>query len=397
LLEFFQSYSIEAYAGFALERQKQIAQDTRQIAKLEEELSSEKDPAAVTQLEEKIRQARIHIASVQAELANSSEERYSQLTEAQRRIHDAAFVTNANDPHHHALESLVFTDNGREQSMEVPKGDIFFQFRKDVKEGKLPPISWLASPEKFSDHPTSPWYGAWYVSEVMDILTSNPEVWKTTIFILTYDENDGYFDHAPSFVAADPRRPETGGASAGIDTGIEYTYLEDERKQGVAEKDARSGPIGMGFRVPMIIASPWTRGGWVNSQLFDHTSTLMFLEHFVQYKYGKPVKEETSAPGAARSQGISHRPSVLLRRKAAPLITLIETSLSSAFKRPATRRSPQTTESSTPRRSRSSTAIKVSLRSLPIRSLGFALPVHCPTSYMRRECSTQMAANSNCA
>ena len=48
----------------------------------------------------------------------------------------------------------------------------------------------------------------------------------------------------------------------------------------------------MGFRVPMIIASPWTRGGWVNSQLYDHTSTLMFLESFIQKKYGKTVKEE---------------------------------------------------------------------------------------------------------
>jgi phospholipase C len=42
----------------------------------------------------------------------------------------------------------------------------------------------------------------------------------------------------------------------------------------------------------MIIASPWSRGGWVNSQLFDHTSTLMFLENFVQRKYGKSAKEE---------------------------------------------------------------------------------------------------------
>jgi phospholipase C len=292
LLECFQAYNVEAYPGYVLERQKQIAHDRHQIARFEEALAGERDPAVVNQLQEKIRQARIHIAGLQAELQNSGEKRYNQLTEAQRRIHDAAFVTNANDPHHHALESLVFTDNGREQSMTVPKGDILYQFRKDVSEGKLPPVSWLASPEKFSDHPTSPWFGAWYVSEVMDILTSNPEVWKKTIFILTYDENDGYFDHAPSFVAADPKRPETGGASAGIDTGIEYTYLEDERKQGVSEKDARSGPIGMGFRVPMIIASPWTRGGWVNSQLFDHTSTLMFLEHFVQHKYGKPVKEE---------------------------------------------------------------------------------------------------------
>jgi phospholipase C len=127
---------------------------------------------------------------------------------------------------------------------------------------------------------------------VMDILTKNPEVWKKTIFILTYDENDGYFDHAPSFVAADPRRPETGGASAGLDTAIEYTYKEDELRLGVAESEARSGPIGMGFRVPMIVVSPWSRGGWVNSQLFDHTSTLMFLERFVPEKYGKTVYEE---------------------------------------------------------------------------------------------------------
>jgi phospholipase C len=126
----------------------------------------------------------------------------------------------------------------------------------------------------------------------MDILTRNPEVWKKTIFILTYDENDGYFDHAPSFVAADPKRPETGGASAGIDTGLEYTYKQDELRMGVDEGEARTGPIGMGFRVPMVIASPWSRGGWVNSQLFDHTSTLMFLERFIEGKFGKAVHEE---------------------------------------------------------------------------------------------------------
>ncbi|MEO6803704.1 MAG: phospholipase domain-containing protein, partial [Granulicella sp.] len=38
--------------------------------------------------------------------------------------------------------------------------------------------------------------------------------------------------------------------------------------------------------------SPWSRGGWVNSQLFDHTSTLQFLEHFVQNKYNKSTTEE---------------------------------------------------------------------------------------------------------
>ena len=97
---------------------------------------------------------------------------------------------------------------------------------------------WLSGPERFSDHPTSPWYGAWYVSEVMDILTKNREVWKKTIFILTYDENDGYFDHVPSFVASDPKRPETGGASAGVDTGLDYCYVEDELRQVAAQLSA---------------------------------------------------------------------------------------------------------------------------------------------------------------
>jgi phospholipase C len=292
LLEDFTAYNVEAYPGFVLETQARIAELIRLVKKLEADASKENDPHVVAHLREQIAHTQNRIVELGTTLANCGEARYRQLTESQRALHNAAFVTNADDPDYHDLDSLSFTDDGKPQTMKVPKGDIFYQFRKDVNEGKLPTVSWLSSPEKFSDHPTSPWYGAWYVSEVMDILTKNPEVWKKTIFILTYDENDGYFDHAPSFVAADPKRPETGGASTGIDTGIEYTYVEDELQHGVPEEEARSGPIGMGFRVPMIIASPWTRGGWVNSQLFDHTSTLMFLEKFVQGKYGKTVSEE---------------------------------------------------------------------------------------------------------
>ena len=113
--------------------------------------------------------------------------------------------------------------------MLVPKGDALHQFRKDVGEGKLPTISWLVPSERFSDHPSSAWYGAWYLSEVLDILTKNPAVWKKTVFILTYDENDGYFDHVPPFVAPDPARPETGRVSKGIDAGLEYVSLEQDR------------------------------------------------------------------------------------------------------------------------------------------------------------------------
>jgi phospholipase C len=292
LLENFAAYNVEAYPGFAFAAQHDIAALERQIVKLQGESWIQQDPEKLAHLRKRIELDKSLVTKLQAALKNCGEKKYSQLTDSQRKLHDAAFVTNAGHADYHALASLAFDEKREQQTMMVPKGDLFYQFRKDVHEGKLPAISWLSAPEKFSDHPTSPWYGAWYVSEIMDILTSNPEVWKKTIFILTYDENDGYFDHAPSFVAADPKRPGTGGASAGIDTALEYTYREDELTQGVSEKEARSGPIGMGFRVPMIIASPWSRGGFVNSQLFDHTSTLMFLEHFVQHKYGKTVKEE---------------------------------------------------------------------------------------------------------
>jgi phospholipase C len=202
-----------------------------------------------------------------------------------------AFVTNVADKDYRSLKKFEFQNDGKTMQMNVPKGDVLHQFRHDVENGKLPAVSWLAPPEMFSDHPTAPWFGGWWISEIVDILTKNPEVWKKTIFIYTYDENDGYFDHAPSFVAADPKNRATGRASTGIDTAPEYTYMEDELAQGVGVKEARSGPIGLGYRVPMIVASPWTRGGWVNSQLFEHSSTLQFLEKFISQKYGKPMRE----------------------------------------------------------------------------------------------------------
>jgi phospholipase C len=300
VLECFNAYNVEAYPGFAKAGQVTIKGLNERIAKIDAALAGKAghvpDAAMTDKLKGYRQEAVAEIAGVQKSLANCGEARYNQLTEEQKALHHAAFVVNAKDADYHELHSLPFEDNGTPHTMDVPKGDVLHQFRKDVEEGKLPAVSWLTAPERFSDHPSAPWFGQWYLSEVMDILTRNPEVWKKTIFILTYDENDGYFDHAPSYVAADPKRPETGGASAGIDTGLEYIYKEDEIKMGVREAEARSAPIGMGFRVPMIVASPWTRGGYVNSQLFDHTSTLTFLETFVQKKYGKTIREENISP-----------------------------------------------------------------------------------------------------
>src|SRR5262249_40445605 len=132
---------------------------------------------------------------------------------------------------------------------------------------------------------------AWYLAEAMNILTKNPDIWKKTIFILTYDENDGYFDHVPPFVAPEPGNPESGKTSARIDAGVEYLTLAEDTKH-YPGKGARGGPVGLGFRVPMVVASPWSRGGYVCSQVFDHTSVLRLLERVI----GKGIRESNISP-----------------------------------------------------------------------------------------------------
>lgn len=250
-------------------------------------------PKKIEKLKEQIRAGQdkhkeLAIAMRDAEVYTM--ESWNKLSQHEKSIHQRAFTTNIGDPDYHSLVSVSYDDNGTTREMKVPKGDVLYQFRKDVNEGKLPAVSWLVGPANFSDHPGAPWYGAWYLSESIDILTKNPEVWKKTIFILCYDENDGYFDHVPPYVPPVPGRRETGLVSRGIDTSMEQVALEMDLKRKPASH-ARGGPVGLGYRVPLVIVSPWSRGGAVNSQVFDHTSIIMFLEKFLSHKTGKRIEE----------------------------------------------------------------------------------------------------------
>ncbi|OZA17924.1 MAG: phospholipase [Novosphingobium sp. 17-62-19] len=128
------------------------------------------------------------------------------------------------------------------------------QFEYDALHDRLPAVTWLHPTNEGSEHPhvSSPAGGAAFIASKLDAIAANPDVWAKTAFILNYDENDGLFDHVP------PPVPPRGTPGEFID-GL---------------------PIGAGFRVPCIIISPWTAGGWVCSQPFDHTSVLQFLERF---------------------------------------------------------------------------------------------------------------------
>ncbi|MFI6253650.1 phosphocholine-specific phospholipase C [Streptomyces sp. NPDC051016] len=150
---------------------------------------------------------------------------------------------------------------------DATKGEGFFdQLKADVKAGKLPQISWVVAPEAFTEHPNWPAnYGAWYVSQVLDALTADPKVWAKTAVFITYDENDGFFDHLiPPFPPASAAQ----GKST-VDPSLDLF-------KGDASHAA--GAYGLGQRVPMLVVSPWSKGGYVCSETLDHTSIIRFME-----------------------------------------------------------------------------------------------------------------------
>jgi phospholipase C len=142
-------------------------------------------------------------------------------------------------------------------------------FQDDVTNNTLPTVSWIVGPSTLSEHPDyQPPAGENLSAQLIAALASNPTVYANTVFILNYDENGGFFDHIPP-----PCPPSAimGGKSTVSTTGELTTVNEDGGT-------ISSSPIGLGYRVPMIIISPWTTGGFVCSQVLDHTSVIQFLE-----------------------------------------------------------------------------------------------------------------------
>ena len=135
-------------------------------------------------------------------------------------------------------------------------------FQLDCALGALPQVSWVLAPLVQTEHPPAPpILGEVATSLVLQALTANPALWARTALFVTYDENGGFFDHVPPPVPP----PGTAGEFLGV------SPLPSDAA-GVA------GPVGLGFRVPLLVISPFSRGGLVCSDVFDHTSLLRFLE-----------------------------------------------------------------------------------------------------------------------
>jgi phospholipase C len=142
------------------------------------------------------------------------------------------------------------TDAGAPPMSKTHAAYVLSEFIDDVRNNALPRVSWIVAPAGYCEHPSyTPDYGAHYLNTVLRALFANPELWASTALFITFDEHDGFFDHQL------PPYPEPS--------------VTDEYIDG--------WPIGLGTRVPMIICSPWTRGGYVDSNVYSHTSMLDFL------------------------------------------------------------------------------------------------------------------------
>jgi phospholipase C len=143
---------------------------------------------------------------------------------------------------------------------------VIAQFAAACKSGTLPAVSWVVAPYLYSEHPAArPVDGEAYVQGVLGALWANPALWAKTVVLINYDENDGFYDHVP------PPVPPAG-------TPAEFLPAVQPAYDGLPPAAGPPTPIGLGPRVPMTVVSPWSHGGWVNSQVHDHTSVLRFLE-----------------------------------------------------------------------------------------------------------------------
>ncbi|HEX7738447.1 MAG TPA: alkaline phosphatase family protein [Marmoricola sp.] len=158
----------------------------------------------------------------------------------------------------------AYKDSGTELHKRGIQPTYPHDLQTDVKNNTLPKVSWIIPDLLACEHPAlPPAFGAVGMLKVLDILTSNPKVWEKTALIISYDENGGFFDH----VAPPTAPPGTPG---------EYVTVPDIN--GVDSSSGIRGPIGLGFRVPGLVISPYSRGGLVASETFDHTSQLRLIE-----------------------------------------------------------------------------------------------------------------------
>jgi len=166
--------------------------------------------------------------------------------------------------------------------------------------GQLPQVSWVDPGVKDNEHPPNDiQLGQAFVSTVVNAIRNGP-YWKDSVIFITYDEHGGFYDHV-----APPRAPEGGArtpdglspgqcadlsnppASQQPGAGADCSESASEAQSfcpALAQEPAAGYPDGcasfdqLGFRVPLVIVSPFAKPSYVSHEIADHASLLAFIE-----------------------------------------------------------------------------------------------------------------------
>ncbi|OAA57415.1 non-hemolytic phospholipase c [Niveomyces insectorum RCEF 264] len=133
-------------------------------------------------------------------------------------------------------------------------------FRAAAAAGTLPEVSWAFPPGSLQEHPpNTPQDGAWWINQIVDAAIHGKDK-DDTVILLNWDEGGGWGDAVLPIIS--PK-------------GTPGEWFEDPYGQlGYTF----SGP---GIRIPLIMISPYTRGGHVFTERGDHSSILLFLEQYL--------------------------------------------------------------------------------------------------------------------
>ncbi|HUY64025.1 MAG TPA: alkaline phosphatase family protein, partial [Acidimicrobiales bacterium] len=172
----------------------------------------------------------------------------------------------------------------------LPIAAHYSQFLADAAAGTLPNVSYIdprfedeGDGTSGDDHPLADLRaGDSFLSEIFHAVSSGPK-WERTVLVVNYDEWGGFFDHV-----SPPR--VTPGTSAGSPA-------------SVVDHDLVAGQVLLGFRVPCMVASPFTKGDPANPTvahgLYDHTSVLKLIE----WRWGLSPLTRRDASTAAGDPG----------------------------------------------------------------------------------------------
>jgi phospholipase C len=144
-------------------------------------------------------------------------------------------------------------------------------FYAAVKGGNFPAVSYIKAPAYQDAHPGSsdPLDEQTAMVNLINFLEAQPD-WKSTAVFVTYDDSDGWYDHAaakvtsPSFDAVDQvDGPGACGSGAAL--------------AGLAGKPV-NGRCGPGTRIPFVVISPWAKVNVVSHTLISQASVVRFIE-----------------------------------------------------------------------------------------------------------------------